>query len=242
LRSPKQKWIRFSFRFFDFLVASSPQTTGDFAFSSCDGALRMTDSSTSSISELLKKCTCGEVGAENALLTRVQSRFRQLVARMLHSFPRLGNVIELDDVIQNASLRLLTALREVGPSSKVHFVNLASLQIRRELTDLHRRYYGPHGWGTNCVSLSDNDSAEMLLNQPDSSYNPEKLARWGDFHEQVEKLCDEERAVVDRLFYLGMSQDEAASELKVSVPTIKRRWRDARLNLAAALGGAPFDP
>jgi RNA polymerase sigma-70 factor (ECF subfamily) len=53
----------------------------------------------------------------------------------------------------------------------------------------------------------------------------------------VEALPEGERAVFDLLWYQGLTQAEAAVVLNVSEPTIRRRWRSARLHLHEALGG-----
>jgi RNA polymerase sigma-70 factor (ECF subfamily) len=45
--------------------------------------------------------------------------------------------------------------------------------------------------------------------------------------------------VVGLLWYVGLSQVEAASVLGVSVRTVKRRWQEARIALARALGSDP---
>jgi RNA polymerase sigma-70 factor (ECF subfamily) len=53
-------------------------------------------------------------------------------------------------------------------------------------------------------------------------------------------MPDEEREIFDLLWYQGLSQAEAATLLKVSERTIKRRWQSARLKLHHALrGGLP---
>ena len=46
-----------------------------------------------------------------------------------------------------------------------------------------------------------------------------------------------EREVFDLLWYHGLTQDEAAALIGVSVRTVKSRWRSARLRIAEALGG-----
>jgi RNA polymerase sigma factor (sigma-70 family) len=66
---------------------------------------------------------------------------------------------------------------------------------------------------------------------------PDRLAAWTEFHEQVERLPEEEREVFSLLWYKGLSQAEAAEVLGVSDRTIKRRWQSARLHLHEALGG-----
>ena len=52
-----------------------------------------------------------------------------------------------------------------------------------------------------------------------------------ELHEHVERLPEQEREVFGLLFYEGLAQAEAARVLGVSVPTVKRLWRSARLRL-----------
>ena len=63
------------------------------------------------------------------------------------------------------------------------------------------------------------------------------MAAWTEFHRQIDRLPDEEREIFDLLWYQGLSQAEAASLLKVSERTVKRRWQSACLKLHRALGG-----
>jgi RNA polymerase sigma-70 factor (ECF subfamily) len=51
----------------------------------------------------------------------------------------------------------------------------------------------------------------------------------------VEALPEPERAAFDLLWYQGLTQEEAAQVLGVSISTVKRRWLDARLSLQQAL-------
>jgi DNA-directed RNA polymerase specialized sigma24 family protein len=62
------------------------------------------------------------------------------------------------------------------------------------------------------------------------------LARHHYGPEGVDKLPDEQREVFDLLWYQELSQEEAAGVLGMSVPTVKRRWRDAKMELIDVLG------
>ncbi len=62
---------------------------------------------------------------------------------------------------------------------------------------------------------------------------------WTEFHEHVERLGAEEREVFDLLWYQEFTQEDAAALLGLSVKTVSRRWREARLHLGQALGGEP---
>jgi RNA polymerase sigma-70 factor (ECF subfamily) len=54
-------------------------------------------------------------------------------------------------------------------------------------------------------------------------------------------LPDEEREVVNLLWYDELTQEEVATVLNVSLRTVKRRWQSARLKLAEALGSSGED-
>jgi RNA polymerase sigma-70 factor (ECF subfamily) len=116
---------------------------------------------------------------------------------------------------------------------------VAALNIRRELLDLAKHYFGPHGHGAKHASTgpADSDGAAEPADRGDLSTEPARLAVWGEFHEQIGALPDEEREVFDLLWYQGLSQAEAAELLGVSERTIKRRWQSARLRLHEALHG-----
>ena len=185
----------------------------------------------------------GDDAARAELIRHADNRLTRLTRRMLKDFPRLNRWEQSGDVCQNASLRLWRALGSVRPPDVADFFRLAALQIRRELIDLARRYYGPEGLGANHASNQAGDASGTtpppLDDREDSTNAPDGLAAWAVFHVQVEALPDEPRTTFDLLWYQGLSQVEAAAVLGVSEPTIKRRWRAARVRLAAALDGEP---
>jgi len=158
---------------------------------------------------------------------------------MIKDFSRVRRWVDTDDVFQGALVRLWRALADVRPASVVDFSRLAALEIRRELIDLSRRYFGPQGVGAKHQSGggAGDTSPPELPARADSTLDPARLALWSEFHEQVEKLPEPERAVFDLLWYQGLTQKEAAELLGVSVPTIKLRWRSARLELHTRLKG-----
>jgi RNA polymerase sigma-70 factor (ECF subfamily) len=193
------------------------------------------------IEALIVRLRTDNEGARAELLSRTTDRLARLTRKMLRDYPGVHRWEQTDDVLQNAMLRLYRALQQVAPSTIDDFFRLAALQIRRELIDLARHYSGPLGDGANHASHARVEESERvrspLLDSPDSTYDPGRLAEWTDFHRQVEALPDETRATVDLLFYQGLSQAEAAAVLGTSERTVKRRWQAARLALHAALGG-----
>lgn len=190
----------------------------------------MTDNNSrySIVQQLLPLAVAGDEAAVDALLRHCGDRLTILTRRMLGDFQRVRRWAETDDVLQNALLRLVNALRSVKPTTSRDFLALASLQIRRELIDLARRYYGPEGIGAN----HDSQPRDAPPADPADARNESaSLAHWTELHEMIETLPAEEREVVELLFYQGLSQAEAVELLNVSLRTVQRRWHDALCKL-----------
>jgi RNA polymerase sigma-70 factor (ECF subfamily) len=182
--------------------------------------------------QLLDRAGAGDADAIDALLQHNCTRLTFLTRRMLGDFQRVRRWAETADVLQNALVRLVGALREVKPQSPRDFLALATLQIRRELIDLARQYYGPHGIGANYDSQVAKDSrGPQPAEKADLSHEPSSLAQWSELHQHIDHLPEEERQVVDLIFYQGMAQAEAAEVLNVSVRTLQRRWHTALCKL-----------
>jgi len=189
----------------------------------------------------IDRLKAGDQSARDELLRVACERLTRLARKMLHSYPRVKRWEETDDVFQNAMLRLHRSLAQVTPPTVCDFFRLAALNIRRELLDLAKHYYGPQGQGAHHATQGDKDpesSRPAARYDPGTiSQEPSRLAAWTEFHAQVGALPDEERAVFDLLYYQGLSQAEAGDLLAVSERTIKRRWQSARLKLHEALNG-----
>jgi RNA polymerase sigma-70 factor (ECF subfamily) len=169
----------------------------------------------------------GDRAAADELLQAVGERLQRMAHVMLRQFPAVRGLAETGDVVQEACLRLLTTLRSVEPNSTTHFFRLASLQIRRELLDLARGRVRRRTVGL--------EQAAEVVDQRSSE--TEDLERWQRFHEEVEKLPEDEREVFGLLFYLDWKQEEAAEHLGVDVRTVRRRRDRADARLYTALGG-----
>ncbi|MFT3880743.1 MAG: sigma-70 family RNA polymerase sigma factor [Gemmatales bacterium] len=188
---------------------------------------------------LLERLRDGDGSAKSELISITYERFRSLAAKILHGgYSRLKQWEETDDVVQEAALRLWKSLEAVKPTSVREYLGLGATQIRRQLLDLTRRYYGRKGTGDELVQVPDHSPAHAgELGEPDGAggtWEPSRLAQWTDFHMLVEKLPDEEREVVDLLIYQELTQEEAAEVIGVEKTTVKRRWREARRKIAQA--------
>jgi RNA polymerase sigma-70 factor (ECF subfamily) len=190
---------------------------------------------------LLDRMRAGDAAAGEALLNHACDRLRRLTRKMLRGFGRVKRWEQTDDVFQNALVRFWNALRDVRPQSAREFYGLAAVQIRRELIDLARQYYGPAGLGANQASnVAGGHSTTTPLavsDRADTTQEPSRLAMWSEFHERVESLQPEHREVFDLLWYQDLTQVEAGRLLGISEATVKRRWLAARRRLHQMLKG-----
>jgi RNA polymerase sigma-70 factor (ECF subfamily) len=178
----------------------------------------------------LDRMKAGDRAARDELFHHLGGRLERLTRKMLRGFPGVRRWAGTDDVLQNAALRLLRALEEVHPRSVREFLALGAQQIRRELIDLARHYYGPHGLGAN-YSSRPGDSSAAPPEPADASPEPSALLSWCEFHERIQALPPEERELVGLLYYQGLTQAEAAAVLQVTVRTVQRRWQAVLLKL-----------
>lgn len=184
---------------------------------------------------LLDRVRTGDESAFETLLSKLAAPLDQIARRMLKRFPRVARWSDAEDVIQNASLRLVRALREVRPDSMRALYALATTQIRRELLDMAKSYFGKEGLGANYASVAGSESAAGLPD-PETGTEDAEFAKWVRFHEEVEKLPTDEREVVGLTFYHGLTQPEIAELLQISERTVQRRWQSAVARLRQVLG------
>jgi RNA polymerase sigma-70 factor (ECF subfamily) len=184
------------------------------------------------VQDCLRRLRQDDPQALNDLIGTASERLLALARRMFRDYPRLHPHVETMDVFQQAAVRLARALRalENKPDTARAFYGLAALQIRRELRDMIDHFFGrgeqgraPPGPLPDGTDFSEAERSWGTL--------------WGTFHEAVDRLGPEEREVVELLWYQDLTQEEAAAVLEVDRSTVKRRWRSARLRLAAALQG-----
>ena len=168
-------------------------------------AAHKTTGSDTQLQGLLDQSLAGNPAAKEALLHHACERLLKLTKKMFHGHPGLRRWMQTDDVFQGSLVRLHRALSQVEVRDVRHFFNLATVQIRRELLDLARKTFGPHGIGRNHhTDHQPADESGGTLHRV--SEEPEDLERWESFHQQIETLPAHEREVFDLIYYEGLEQ------------------------------------
>jgi hypothetical protein len=114
----------------------------------------------------IQRLKAGDDEARKELLNCACDRLTPLCRKMLRGFQPVRRWEATDDVVQNALLRLYRTLAEVQPATAIEFYRLAATNIRRELLDLAKHYYGPQGLGANYVTIEgETDGSGALGNR-----------------------------------------------------------------------------
>jgi RNA polymerase sigma-70 factor (ECF subfamily) len=193
--------------------------------------------STHRLQGCVDRLQAGDLVARDELLRRVGEGLGRLARKMLRRFPGVRPWADTGDVFQGATLRLLRAIQEFRPADARHIFNLAAEQMRRELVDLSRHFYGPFGQGANHGSVRPHQDTPGPAHEPlDSNDDADNLLRWGAFHTTVAQLPAEEREVVALAFYHGWTQAEIGELFAVDERAVRRRWQSACLQLERLLG------
>ncbi len=177
------------------------------------------------ITDLLRRWGEGDATALDQLFPVVYDRMRQLAHQRLRSEPDAS--LNTTALVHEAYLRLVDSPR-VDLRDRGHFLGLASRVMRHLLVDHARaRKAGKRGLGATPVPLED---ATWL---PD-----EKVDAIAELDEALQRLdaIDERRArILEQRYFGGLTLEETAEALGISLATVKRELRSARAWLALEL-------
>ncbi len=149
---------------------------------------------------------------------------------------RRGHSLQTTAVLHEAYLRLLRK----GPGSvedREAFFRLMSAEIRRRLIDHARRGLASKRGGG--VRHEDCDVAALAARIDSGNDVEAMLVRLDRALDNLAKSFPRAAQVVQLRFLAGLTVEDTAKELDLSVGTIKREWTFARAWLAAAIDRPP---
>lgn len=191
---------------------------------------------TEQLEELLRRSDSGRPEAFDDLISLSIQRLTTLTRKMLTGEDFVRRWQQTDDVFQNAALRLQRALKEVHPTTKKEFFSLAAMMIRREILDMARqlRRRKSDAAHHHSAPFSPEKAGDRRLWEGTDDNSPEV---WCRFHEAIDRLDERKRAIIELVYYQGMTLPQAAETLGVSERTVRRLWRDVKLEIEEVLEG-----
>ena len=176
--------------------------------------------SADSPTDLLRAWGNGERAALDRLVPLVHHELHQLARRYLRD-ERHGHTLQPTALVNEAYLRLIE-LNRMQWQDRVHFFAMAARTMRRILVD-HARARDNEKRGGDVPKVSLELAMEV-------SREPQRhVVELDDALARLETIHPRKAQVVELRFFSGLSLEETAAALHVSVDTIKRDWRFAKL-------------
>jgi RNA polymerase sigma factor (TIGR02999 family) len=173
----------------------------------------------------------GEAAALDELMPLVHEELRRVAKRhMRHE--RGDHTLQASALVNEAYLRLIE-IKRVQWRDRVHFLAMASRVMRRILVDSARAKANQKRGG-RAQRISFDEAMAISITAPD-------LVALGDALDTLQTIDPRKCQVVEMRFFAGLSVDEAADALQVSVGTVMRDWRLAKAWLARELSGGRRD-
>lgn len=187
--------------------------------------------SSSDVIVLLRQWSAGDGRARDELMPLVYHTLRELAHRRLTGAP-FESSLDTTELVHEAYLRLVDA-RRVDLPDRANFLALASEIMRNLLVDRARaRLALKRGGGARAQELDDDDLV--------SDENLEAIADLDDALERLARLNPRHEQLLQHRYFGGLTLEESAAAVGVSLATAKRELRLARAWLALELKGEPL--
>lgn len=189
----------------------------------------MSQTPTPEVTALLRQWEAGDHDALNRIVPLVYAELRRIAAR------RLGGEVSPRSLtptalVHDAYLRLID-VRQARFRDRAHFLAMASRVMRRLLIDRARaRRAARRGGGAEVVEWDDDLVA--------SDARADALVDLDDALTRLESIDPRQGQIVAQRYFGGLSLEETAEVMGVSLATVKRELRFAHAWLATALGPA----
>jgi RNA polymerase sigma factor (TIGR02999 family) len=179
------------------------------------------------ISGLLAAWNAGDQSAFASLVPLLQAELHKIAKRYMREQP-IGHTLQTTALLNEAYLRLIDG-SPLAYRNRSHFFAVCSQMMRHILVDHERaRRADKRGGGAQRETL--NEARAVALNPEDDI-----LAIDEALHAFAADYPRKAR-VVELRFFGGLSVEETADVLRISVDTVMRDWAFARAWLARKLG------
>jgi RNA polymerase sigma factor (TIGR02999 family) len=174
----------------------------------------------SSVTEVLRRARYGDADAMNRLMTAVYEELHAIAHHKL-GFERTGHTLQTTALVHEAYLKLVDQ-RDVDWQNRAHFYGVAALAMRRILVNYaESRHAAKRGGGVTVVPLDEAQMQGGDVSDEQLLALDEALTRLAQFNERGAR-------VVEYRFFGGLSHEEVAATMGLSIVTVRRAWDSAR--------------
>jgi RNA polymerase sigma factor (TIGR02999 family) len=178
------------------------------------------------ISRLLRAWGDGNRAALDELVPLVYTELHEIAHRHMFRQPP-GQTLQTSALVNEAYLRLVD-VDGVRWRDRTHFFAVSAQVMRRILVDSARAHLADKRGGR---------FAHVYLDESmdGSGQGSEELIALDDALKALEEMDPRKARVVELRFFAGLSVEETAEILKISIPSVKRDWKLARAWLTREL-------
>jgi len=171
------------------------------------------------ITLLLGQLSDGKREAVDQLMPLIYEQLQAMAKRQLRG-ERPDHTLNSTALVHEAYLKLVDQTR-VTWQNRAHFYAVAAQAMRRILVNYaNRRLAAKRGGGQIIATFNDDELVRET--------RAEELVALDAALEELGQLDERQGKVVELRFFAGLTQEETAEVLGVSVPTVRRDWRLAR--------------
>jgi RNA polymerase sigma factor (TIGR02999 family) len=188
----------------------------------------------SEVTRILEKMEAGDAQQSAQLLPLVYDELRRLAARELRNDPA-GNTLQPTALVHEAYVRLVDQSSEPRWRHRGHFYAAAAESMRRILVENARRKLSRKGGGGRERVPLAADRMVAPQRAPDLLALDEALSRLAAHRPKAASL-------VSLRYFAGLTMEQAAASLGVSLRTAERNWTYAKAWLLEAMTDADGQP
>lgn len=175
--------------------------------------------SSSDVTRLLKNWGKGDSAALDQLMPIVYAELRTIAARYLRR-ERRDHTLQPTALVNEAYLRLVDQ-KQVEWQNRAHFVGVAAQMMRRILVD-HAKSHSRAKRGGGAQRVTLDEAVAVVEGRADD------LLELDEALTALEAFDPRKSRVVEMRYFGGLSVEETAEVLKVSVITVARDWKLAK--------------
>ncbi len=170
------------------------------------------------LNELLERYKAGDKTAINQIIPLLYNELHSLAHYYLRG-ERTGHTLQTTALVHEAYLKM-AGQNALSPQNKDHFVGIAAHMMREILVDYARVHNAGKRGQELKVPLDENMDAAAELGAD--------ILAVDDALTQLSKMDRQQGLIVELRFFGGMTLEESAAVLGISLSTAKRDWTMAK--------------
>ncbi|MFN6964832.1 MAG: sigma-70 family RNA polymerase sigma factor [Pyrinomonadaceae bacterium] len=180
----------------------------------------MAQQETHEITQMLLELTDGNAEVVDRILPHIYDELRRLAGSYLRR-ERSDHTLQPTALVHEAYMKLIDQ-KKVRWQNRAHFFGIAAQVMRRILMDHARKHKADKRGGSS--DKLPIDEGILVVSRERSS----ELVALDDALNALAAIDPQKAKIVELRYFGGLSIEETAEVMGVSVPTINRQWRMAK--------------